>query len=106
MRSTNVTRALLAALFVFASAACVRAQRSGPDPEESYRILMQQRMEESARSVNETLRRRFEEGKSDTRFPSDRNKSSTKAGVVRALTPEERKALERNERGLEYFSKN
>lgn len=80
------------------------AQRGGADPMESYRILMQRRMEESQRAVNETLRRRFEENKERGRFPSDSD-ASAKPGVVRAVSPEELKALARNERGLEYFSK-
>jgi tetratricopeptide (TPR) repeat protein len=55
--------------------------------------------------VDEPTRRRFEEGKSDTTFPSDRTKNTSKGGVVRALTPEQQKALQHNERGLELFSK-
>jgi tetratricopeptide (TPR) repeat protein len=110
MQTAHVARALLATLFLVTSAAvAARAQgRSGLDPMEAYRTLMLRRMEESQRSVNEILRRRFEEGRERRRFPSDADKSreSAKAGVVRALTPEERKALARNERGLEYFSKN
>jgi tetratricopeptide (TPR) repeat protein len=96
-------------LFLITSAVAARAQdRGGLDPMASYRALMQRRMEESQRSVNEILRRRFEEGRERGRFPSDADKSreSSKAGVVRVLSPEDRKALARNERGLEYFSKN
>jgi tetratricopeptide (TPR) repeat protein len=80
-----------------------RAQQSTADSSESYRTLMQHRMEMSNRSVAETQRRRFEDGKSDTSFPSDANKAAP--GVVRAVSPEEQKALAHNARGLEQFSK-
>ena len=92
----------LAALALSASAPRARAQL---DPSAAYRALMQQRMEMSMRAVTEAQRRRFEEGKSDTNFPSDANKAGAKPGVVRAVSPEERKALELNERGLEHFAK-
>jgi tetratricopeptide (TPR) repeat protein len=65
--------------------------------------LMRHRREMSSRAVDEPLRRRFEDGKSDTTFPSDLAKGR-KGGVVRAHTPEEKKALKHNERGLELFS--
>src|SRR5947209_3790537 len=84
--------------------AAARAQ-GGTDPNAAYRQLMQHRMEESQRSVSETARRRFEEGKPDGPFPSDADRASSKAGVVRAASPEEKSALTHNERGLEYFSK-
>ena len=58
----------------------------------------------SRRAVEETQQRRFEEGKSDTNFPSD-NANAAKRGVIPALTPEQRNALRHNERGLELFSK-
>jgi tetratricopeptide (TPR) repeat protein len=64
--------------------------------------LLKMRQEVSSRAIAETNRRRFEEGKSDSTFPSDSNK---KGGVVSALTPEEQKALRHNERGLDLFSK-
>jgi tetratricopeptide (TPR) repeat protein len=102
-RTLTVLCLLPFALCLLPSRAC--AQRGGADPMESYRILMQRRMEESQRAVNETLRRRFEENKERGRFPSDSG-ASAKPGVVRAVSPEEQKALARNERGLEYFSKN
>jgi tetratricopeptide (TPR) repeat protein len=106
MKHTHAARALLLApLFVFASTAAPRAQSPATDSSEAYRTLMQHRMEMSHRSVDETQKRRFEEGKSDSRFPSDANRASAKAAVVRAASPEEQKALARNERGLEYFSK-
>jgi tetratricopeptide (TPR) repeat protein len=66
---------------------------------------MQHRMEMSKRAVEETRRRRFEEGKSDSTFPSDARKATARPGVVRAVTPAEQKALKHNERGLELFSK-
>lgn len=106
MQPSYATRALLASLFVLAVSAGARAQSPAPDSSESYRTLMRHRMEMSNRSVDETQKRRFEEGKSDSTFPSDANRSSAKPGVVRAVSPAEQKALARNERGLEYFSKN
>ena len=81
-----------------------RAQRTMTEAE-SMRTIMQSRMELSRRSIEETRRKRFEEGKSDTAFPSDAEKGSAKAGVVRAATPAELKALKHNERGLDLFSK-
>ena len=81
-----------------------RAQRTMTEAE-SMRTIMQSRMELSRRSIEETRRKRFEEGKSDTTFPSDAEKGPARAGVVRAATPAELKALKHNERGLEFFSK-
>jgi tetratricopeptide (TPR) repeat protein len=91
----------LAVLTLFA-APQARAQL---DSSQAYRTLMQQRMEMSRRAVEETQRRRFEEGRSDTKYPSDAHKAAAKAGVVRAVSPEERSALAHNERGLEHFGK-
>lgn len=97
---------LLAALaLTFAAASTAHARQSTQDSSQSYRTLMQQRMEMSRRAVEETQRRRFEEGKSDTSFPTDGQQSSARPGVVRASSPEEQKALAHNERGLELFSK-
>jgi tetratricopeptide (TPR) repeat protein len=93
----------LAALALVLASVTARAQQSTADSSESYRTLMQHRMEMSNRSVAETQRRRFEEGKSDTPFPSDANRAAP--GVVRAVSPEEQKALAHNARGLEQFSK-
>lgn len=92
----------LAALALVLSGAEARAQQPSS---EQLRSLMQHRMEMSKRAVEETQRRRFEEGKSDSTFPSDGRKATAKAGVVRAATPAEQKALKHNERGLELFSK-
>jgi tetratricopeptide (TPR) repeat protein len=75
------------------------------DNSQSLNTLMQHRREMSSRAVTETQRRRFEDGKSDTTFPSDASKAEARAGVVRAVSPEERKALAHNERGLEHFAK-
>jgi tetratricopeptide (TPR) repeat protein len=91
------------AFIVLLSCVAARAQQQGSS--DAYRSLMQHRMEMSNRSVAETQRRRFEEGKPDARFPSDANKASAKPGVVRASTPAEQKALAHNERGLDLFSK-
>jgi tetratricopeptide (TPR) repeat protein len=92
----------LAALALALSGGAARAQQP---TSEQLRSLMQHRMEMSKRAIEETQRRRFEEGKSDTTFPSDAKKTTAKAGVVRAATPAEQKALRHNERGLELFSK-
>ena len=92
----------LAALALLSAPPC-RAQ--GMDSSQALIKLMEQRREMSNRAVEETQRRRFEEGKSDTRFPSDANKAAVKPGVVRAVSPEERSALAHNERGLEHFAK-
>ena len=78
-----------------------RAQQ--PSSSDQLRDLMMHRQEMSKRAVEETTRRRFEEGKSDSAFPSDA--VNAKGGVVRALTPEQQKALQHNERGLELFLK-
>lgn len=89
------------ALLVFAP----RARAQGMDSSQALIKLMEQRREMSSRAVSETQRRRFEEGKSDTVFPSDASKAGARPGVVRAVSPEERKALAHNERGLEHFAK-
>jgi tetratricopeptide (TPR) repeat protein len=62
-------------------------------------------MEQSERAVEETQRRRFEDKKDSDRYPTDANKSAARPGTVRALPPEEQRALARNERGLDYFSR-
>src|SRR4051812_16697730 len=100
-RRTPYALLTLAAL-ALAFAPQARAQL---DSQQAYRTLMQQRMEMAVRAVSEAQRRRFEEGKSNTNFPSDANKVAGKAGVVRAVSPEERNALAHNERGLEQFAK-
>lgn len=79
--------------------------RAQSDSSQAFRTLMQQRMEMSRRAVEEAQRRRFEEGKTNTNFPSDASRAGAKAGVVRAVSPEERKALAHNERGLGHFEK-
>jgi tetratricopeptide (TPR) repeat protein len=91
-----------AALTAVLSTSDIRAQQ--PSSAEQLRDLMTHRQEMSGRAVDETSRRRFEEGKSDSSFPSDAV-NTRKGGVVPALTPEEQKALKHNERGLEFFSK-
>jgi tetratricopeptide (TPR) repeat protein len=97
----------LAALALVVSTVAASAQQSSVpgDSSQAYRTLMQHRMEMSNRAVEETQRRRFEDGKSDSSFPSDANKASAKPGVVRAASPEEQKALAHNERGLALFSR-
>jgi tetratricopeptide (TPR) repeat protein len=79
-----------------------RAQQ--PTSTDNLNQLMMHRQEMSGRAVDETQRRRFEERKSDTTFPSDAAKNR-KGGVVAALTPEQQKALQQNDKGLELFSK-
>ena len=90
-----------AALAATLSAPQVRAQQ--PPSSGRFMDLMKMRQELSIRAIEDNRRRRFEDGKSDSNFPSDSFKR--KGGVVRALTPEEQKALRHNERGLELFSK-
>jgi tetratricopeptide (TPR) repeat protein len=104
--SRAAAHALVVSFALVVPCASARAQGGGLDPNASYRLLMERRMEMSKRSVDETLRRRFEEGKSEGPFPSDANKAAARAGVVRAASPEEQKALAHNEKGLDYFSKN
>lgn len=93
-------------LLTLALLACAQAARAqGMDSTQALDTLMQHRMEMSSRAVDETKRRRFEEGKSDSNFPSDAIKAGAKPGTLRAVSPEERKALAHNERGLEQFGK-
>lgn len=76
------------------------------DPMQNYRILANRRRELSERAVTETQRRRFEEGKTNTQFPSDaQRKAAGKPGVLRAVSPEEQKALEHTSKGLDHFEK-
>lgn len=94
----------LIAVAVFAAAVSpLQARAQQPTSAEGMQTLMTHRQEMSNRSVEETNQRRFEDRKSNTKYPSDAN--ATKPGVVPALTPEQQKALRYNERGLELFSK-
>ena len=91
----------LSAAFTFsASQACAQQ----PSSAQGLQTLMEHRQEMSRRAVEETRQRRFEEGKSDSNFPSD-NANAAKHGVIPALTPDQQKALKHNDRGLELFSK-
>jgi tetratricopeptide (TPR) repeat protein len=90
-----------ASLVASLSALPVRAQPASSSGQ--FMELMKMRQELSSRAIEETRRRRFEEGKSDSNFPSD--SFGRKGGVVPALTPEQQKALRHNQRGLELFSK-
>ena len=108
MRFTGTNRRFRFGAFVIVAAAsaefslpAVRAQQ--PSSSDQIQQLMTHRREMSNRAVEEPTQRRFEEGKSDSTFPSDTTRA-IKGGVVRAFTPEERKALQHNERGLELFS--
>jgi tetratricopeptide (TPR) repeat protein len=100
-RDANVFTLLVAALTAVVFAHEARSQQ--PSSSEQIQTLMTHRQEMSARSVQETNKHRFEEKKSDTSFPSDSVKRT--AGVLRALTPEQQKALQHNERGMALFSK-
>lgn len=102
-RPAHALLALAALALCLTAAPGARAQSA--DSSHSLNTLMRHRMEMSSRAVHETQRRRFEEGKSDTSFPSDANKAGARPGLVRAVSPEERKALAHNERGLEQFGK-
>ncbi|HEV2863970.1 MAG TPA: tetratricopeptide repeat protein [Pyrinomonadaceae bacterium] len=105
MLSLIFKRAAVAPLVLVLLGTAAHAQ-SVPDPQEGYKILAARRMEMSKRAVDETLRRRFEEGKPTQSFPSDAaKKEAGKPGVLRAVSPEERRALEHNEKGLALFSK-
>jgi tetratricopeptide (TPR) repeat protein len=102
-------RALSHALLILLAlvAPCVVARAQVTDPNEAYRVLMQRRAEMSRRAVTETIRRRFEEGRSEGPFPSDAEKrDAAKPGVMRVVSPEERKALTHNAKGVEHFTKN
>jgi tetratricopeptide (TPR) repeat protein len=99
LKKSKVQSAIAAIILIFAAG--TRAQQ--PSSSDNLNTLMSHRSEMSTRSVDETLRRRFEDGKSESTFPSDRR--TTKPGVTRALTPEQQKALQHNERGLQFFSK-
>jgi tetratricopeptide (TPR) repeat protein len=104
MRRAISTFTLMAAV-AYAAALSAPEVCAQPAPSsDQLNQLMLHRQEMSRRAVDEPSRRRFEEGKSDSIFPSDMTKT-TKGGVVRALTPEEQKALKHNERGLQLFSK-
>ncbi|HEY0169994.1 MAG TPA: tetratricopeptide repeat protein, partial [Pyrinomonadaceae bacterium] len=94
----------LPALAALALACPAARARQTPTDAERMREARQYREEMSKRALETTRRRRFEEGKSDTAFPSDAGKAA-RPGVVRAATPAEQKALRHNERGLELFSK-
>ena len=99
--------ALLVCLVGLLSSASVQAQqRNGPDPMESYRILMEERRRMSERAVAETLRRRFEEHKDEARLPSETAVAGAKPGVVRAVSLAEQQALAHTEKGLDYFARN
>src|SRR6266545_4676645 len=84
IRTFSVTAAALFVAVVVAPEA--RAQL--PSSSDQLRLLMDHRQEMSKRAVDETTKRRFEEGRSDTSFPLD-GANTTKGGVVRALTPEQ-----------------
>ena len=104
MRRAIGTFTLMAAV-AFAAALSAPDVCAQPAPSsDQLNQLMLHRQEMSSRAVDETSRRRFEEGKSNSTFPSD-TANATKGGVVRALTPEQQNALQHNERGLQFFSK-
>ena len=98
-----VRRSMLALGVLSASAAAVQAQMPAPDPEANYRTLMERRAEMSRRSIEEVNQRRLEERKPFSKFPSDA-RGAAKPGVLRAATPEERKAAALVEKGLKEFA--
>ncbi len=101
-RDANVfTLLVAAALTVIAFAPEARSQQ--PSSSEQLNTIMTHRQELSNRSVTEPTRQRFEDKKSDTVFPSDSVKRNP--GVLRALSIEQQKALQHNERGMELFAK-
>ena len=104
-RPRTLSRLMFVSLAAALACAAVRAQQAPADPNASYRQLMQHRMEESQRSVEETERRRFEDGKLHNPFPTDADKAAARPGTVRAVSPEEQQALAHNEKGLDYFSR-
>ena len=104
MRRAIGTFTLMAAAALIATLSAPQGRAQQPSSSEQVNTLMIHRQEMSNRAVEETRTRRFEEGKSDSTFPSDMM-VARKGGVVRALTPEEQRALQHNERGLELFSK-
>ena len=83
--------------------ATLEALAQQPTSSDQLNTLMSNRLELSRRSVDDTLRRRLEDKKSDSTFPSDGR--TTKAGVTRALSPEQQKAFQHNERGIQFFVK-
>lgn len=100
-----LARLLFATLVAALACAPARAQQGPADPNAAYRELMQRRMEQSERAVEETQRRRFEDRNEHERFPSDSDKAAAKPATVRALPPEEQRALAHNEKGLDYFTR-
>jgi tetratricopeptide (TPR) repeat protein len=96
--------ACVLALLLSASSTHAQQQRmGGPDPAETYRIMMEERQRQTQRAVAETLRRRFEEHKDEGHLPAS---VAARPGVVRAATPEERAALAHTDKGLALFAKN
>ncbi len=107
MMLTRITTCRVIGAFTFSTAFALSASQTcaqQPSSAEGLQTLMEHRQELSRRAVEETKQRRFEEGKSDSNFPSD-NANATKRGVLPALTPDQQKALKHNERGLDLFSK-
>lgn len=100
--ATRVVTFLAASLAAALWAPNARAQQ--PSSAEQLRLLMEHRQDLSARAVRETSRRRFEDGKSESHFPSD-SANRSKGGVLPVLTPEEQSALRHNDRGLEFFTR-
>jgi tetratricopeptide (TPR) repeat protein len=94
---------ILIAAIAFALVSAPETLAQQPSSSDQLNTLMTHRQEMSKRAIEETSQRRFEDGKSDSKFPSDA--AHTKSGVVRSVTPEQQKALRYNERGLELFLK-
>ena len=98
-----VRRSVLALCVLCAAAAAARAQMPAPDSDAAYSKLMERRAEMSRRSVDEVNQRRLEDKKPFSKFPSDARETG-KPGVLRAATPEERKAAALVEKGLKEFA--
>lgn len=96
-------RSALALCVLSACAAAARAQMPASDPDAAYRKLMERRAEMSRRAIEEANQRRLEDRKTFSKFPSD-SRGEAKPGVVRAATPEERKAAALVEKGLKEFA--
>ena len=103
MRRRNLLACLFAAACVPLCCLSARAQpRNQLDPNETYRRLAEERMRQTQRAIEQITRRRFEEHKDEARLPTAH---AARPGVVRAVTPEERAALEHTHKGLDYFAK-
>jgi tetratricopeptide (TPR) repeat protein len=70
------------------------------DPAATYRRMAERQHERSTHAVERLARRQMEEQRADKQT---RNRADARPGVLRATTPEERQALEHNDKGLALF---